>query len=154
MRPLIPPNVPSLYDPARRQELVDRLARLRPDAAARWGKFTAPQMVTHLIEGMRMAAGELTVAPRHLPLLPIVRPLVLHVFPFPKGAPTARELLARVPTTWEADVGTLRTKVEAVREPAPGTRLPDHPAFGPMSARDWGVLLYKHADHHFRQFGI
>ena len=31
---------------------------------------------------------------------------------------------------------------------------PDHPAFGSMTERDWGVLAYRHADHHFRQFGI
>lgn len=154
VRHLHPRSVPSLYDPARRQELVARLARLRPDAAARWGRFTAPKMLTHLIEAMRMASGELTVPPRHLPLLPILRPLVIHVFPFPKGAPTAREMLSRPPATWEEDVATLRARIEAVREPAPGARLPDHPAFGPMSARDWGVLMYKHADHHFRQFGI
>ncbi len=146
--------MPSLYDADRRTELVARLAHLTPDRAARWGRFTAPQMVTHVIEALRMATGELHVPPHPLPLQFLLRPLMIHVLPFPKGAPTARQLLARVPASWADDVATLRACIEAVRAPAPGTPLPAHPAFGPMSARDWGALMYKHTDHHFRQFAI
>jgi hypothetical protein len=35
-----------------------------------------------------------------------------------------------------------------------GFRWAAHPAFGRMSHRAWGVLGYRHLDHHFRQFGI
>jgi hypothetical protein len=30
---------------------------------------------------------------------------------------------------------------------------PEHPAFGKLSTRAWGVLIYRHMDHHLRQFG-
>ncbi|MBK5255550.1 MAG: DUF1569 domain-containing protein [Vicinamibacteria bacterium] len=30
---------------------------------------------------------------------------------------------------------------------------PDHPAFGPLNREQWGVLVWTHVDHHFRQFG-
>ena len=30
---------------------------------------------------------------------------------------------------------------------------PAHPLFGPLTWREWGVVTYKHADHHLRQFG-
>jgi hypothetical protein len=30
----------------------------------------------------------------------------------------------------------------------------DHPAFGRLSPRAWGVLVYRHMDHHLRQFGV
>jgi hypothetical protein len=30
---------------------------------------------------------------------------------------------------------------------------PDHPLFGPLSWREWGVTTYKHTDHHLKQFG-
>ncbi len=144
----------SLYDPARRDEMLRRLAALRFDRSPRWGRMTAPQMVTHLIEAYRMPSGELHIAARSMPFKPLLRWLMLYVMPFPKGAPTARELLARRPSTWDADVEALRACIAAVREPAAGERVGEHPIFGKMSARDWGVLLYKHTDHHFRQFGI
>jgi hypothetical protein len=28
-----------------------------------------------------------------------------------------------------------------------------HPTFGPMTGRDWDVLVWRHLDHHLRQFG-
>ena len=31
---------------------------------------------------------------------------------------------------------------------------PETPAFGPLSARGWGVLTYRHLDHHLLQFGV
>lgn len=31
---------------------------------------------------------------------------------------------------------------------------PEHPAFGKLSTKDWGVLVYRHIDHHFKQFGV
>ena len=29
-----------------------------------------------------------------------------------------------------------------------------HPFFGALTPDDWGVLTYKHLDHHLRQFGL
>ena len=49
----------TLLDPAARQAIAARLRGLTPDAKAQWGKFTAPRMVTHLIDSSRMALGEI-----------------------------------------------------------------------------------------------
>jgi hypothetical protein len=29
-----------------------------------------------------------------------------------------------------------------------------HPFFGPLKAEQWAILMYKHVDHHLRQFGV
>nr|MBI1229688.1 DUF1569 domain-containing protein [Cytophagales bacterium] len=29
-----------------------------------------------------------------------------------------------------------------------------HPVFGPLNTAEWGKVIYKHLDHHLRQFGI
>lgn len=145
--------MPSFYEPGRREELLDRFARLTPDRAAAWGRMDAPRMVRHLIESLRMANGELVPRPRPFPLQRLVRYLAIHVLPFPKGAPTAPELLARAPATWDVDLAHLRDLVARHPEPREGAPLPPHPAFGRMTKRDWGALLYKHLDHHLRQFG-
>jgi hypothetical protein len=146
--------MPSLYDSARRHEIVTRLARLTPDRAPAWGRFTAPQMVAHLTEAYRMYRGELAIPLRPMPLRGVVRRLFIHHLPMPKGAPTAPQLLSRIPTTWDADLGALSAMIDGVRAPAHGATLPVHPIFGPMTTDDWGVLLYKHTDHHLRQFGV
>lgn len=30
----------------------------------------------------------------------------------------------------------------------------DHPFWGKMTYQDWDVLMWKHADHHLKQFGV
>lgn len=145
--------MPSFYDPDRRRELLDRLARLTPDRAPAWGRLTAPKMVLHLIESLRLASGELRIAPAYLPLRSITRRVAIHWIPWPKGAKTARELLAGVPGSWETDVARLRERIASLPVPGEADPLPEHPLFGAMTKHDWGVLLYRHIDHHLTQFG-
>ncbi|MBI2406779.1 MAG: DUF1569 domain-containing protein [Gemmatimonadetes bacterium] len=144
----------SIYDPAVRASLLARIDRLGASDSARWGQFTAPKMVTHLIESLRMAANEIAVPPRSTFLSNrLVRYLVIYVLPFPRGAPTARQLLARAPDTWASDVSALKTTLERTAAIDPNVAWPAHPAFGDINGSDWGVLIYRHMDHHLRQFG-
>lgn len=145
----------TFWDADTRADLCRRIDQLTPDATARWGTFTVAQMVAHLNDAMRMVIGELPVASKAGPLRywPI-RPLIIHVLPFPKGAPTAPELLARGDrAVFTAEQAAFRTLAERAAAKAPSGDWPEHPAFGPLSHKDWGVLAYRHTDHHLRQFG-
>ncbi|MBM3909030.1 MAG: DUF1569 domain-containing protein [Gemmatimonadetes bacterium] len=145
----------SIHDPAARAALLARLDRLDATTPARWGSFTAPRMVTHLIESARMATGDLPVKARRTFLSNrLVRYLFIYVAPFPRGAPTAPELLARAPNSWAADVATLKAEIERAAVRGPAAAWPAHPAFGALSGADWGVLIHKHTDHHLSQFGV
>ena len=54
-------------------------ARSRGIAAPQWGKFTAPKMVCHLAESLKMAMGDLTVAPKDLPIrYPPLKQLIIY----------------------------------------------------------------------------
>ena len=146
----------SAWNDADRRELQERLMRLTSDAKARWGKFTAPQMVTHLADSLHMALGDLPCTPKKLPIrYSPLKQLIIYWLPFPKGVPTAPELVSRVPASdWSACVGEVRSLLDAfARRDRHGTWC-DHPAFGRMSGRDWGVLVCRHTDHHLRQFGV
>src|SRR5215203_4159869 len=145
----------SIWNDADYRELRERLERLRPDAPAKWGKFTAPQMVCHLADALRMASCELPVASKKLPIrFTPIKQLIVYWLPFPKGAPTAPQLICRKPTEWAAEVQDLRQELDSIvkRDPK-GPWLP-HPAFGDLTPRAWGVLIYRHTDHHFKQFGV
>jgi hypothetical protein len=117
--------------------------------------MNAPRMVAHLADALKMALGELQVAPKQTPLrFPGIKQLVIYVLPWPPGAPTAPELLARAPAAWNGEVVTLSALLERFAERTASGSWPSHPAFGSMSGRAWGVLVYRHCDHHFRQFGV
>jgi len=145
----------SLSDARARQELLDRLERLTPETPARWGKMNAPQMLAHVADWMLMAKGELKAAAKKRPLrYPVIKQLVIYWLPFPKGVPTAPELLSRKPSEWAIERAAMRQHVQSFANRDPKATWPNHPAFGTLTARAWGVLGYRHTDHHFRQFGI
>jgi hypothetical protein len=145
----------TLSNASARRELLERLERLTPKATARWGIMTAPQMLAHLVDWMLMAKGELKAAPKNRPLrFPPLKQLVIYWLPFPKGVPTAPELISRKPLEWSIEHASMRKHVESFENLDPRSLWPIHPVFGKMTPRMWGVLGYRHTDHHFRQFGV
>ena len=76
-----------------------------------------------------------------------------HVVPFPKGAPTAPELLVPDAASFDALRSELVAFVERIGSGPRDGDGPVHPLFGRLSFREWGVATYKHTDHHLRQFG-
>jgi hypothetical protein len=136
-------------------QLCARLQRLTPDSAALWGRMSAPQMVVHLCDAFRMATGDLPVASKKLPFrYPPLKQLVVYVLPFPKGAPTAPELLRRQPGDWLVEMQELQKAMDRFVTRGPSGTAAEHPAFGRLTGRAWGVLAYNHTDHHLRQFGV
>jgi hypothetical protein len=145
----------SLYRDGPRRELRERLARLTPDTRPVWGKFDAPKMVVHCADAIQMALGRLPTKPKNLPIRRTpLKQLLVYWLPWPKGVPTAPELLERTPADWPAEVARLLELMEEAGTQPRGFPWAVHPAFGRMSHRAWGVLGYRHLDHHFRQFGI
>ncbi|MBL8186632.1 MAG: DUF1569 domain-containing protein [Acidobacteria bacterium] len=145
----------SIWQAEVREELLERLGKLRPDAPAQWGKMNCPRMLTHVTDGLRMAMGEMNIASKNSPLkLAPIRYLIIYVLPFPKGAPTAPELVDRVPGEWERELAEFKQTFAQLTANSQQTDGREHPAFGKLSAKDWGVLGYKHLDHHFKQFGV
>lgn len=145
----------SVWNDSDFRDLYSRIDRLRPDARAKWGKFTAPQMVCHLADALRMAQGVLPVKSKNLPLrYPGIKQLVIYHLPFPKGAPTAPELLVRQAAEWHGEVDDLKRELAAFQKRGPAGPFVPHPAFGKLTPRAWGVLVYRHTDHHLKQFGV
>lgn len=146
----------TIFDSRHYQELLGRLDRLSPDARAQWGKLTAPRMICHLSDSLRVAGGEVPAQFRPSPLAnPIVRWLLAYVVPFPKErAQTAPEMLLTQPGDWQADMATVRDQLRTAAQRGPDATWAPHPAFGPTSGKLYGVFIYKHFDHHLRQFGV
>jgi hypothetical protein len=145
----------SIWETDAQREIADRIGTVSADRPRRWGKMTAHQMICHLTASLRMATGELPVAPKKLPIrYPPLKQLIIYVAPFPKSAPTAPELvIAETPNAWQRDVETLQAHFGRFVERGRSAKLVEHPAFGKLSPRAWGVLVYRHMDHHLKQFG-
>src|SRR5438046_437576 len=148
--------MPTIFDAPARNRLLERIEALKPDRRPLWGRFTAAQMVCHAADQLRNGLGEVEVKPvRRAVARPPLNWLIIHVLPLPKGkAQSPPEMLRRTPVTWEQDVLTLKDAVRRFGERGPDAEWPDSPVFGRISPKSWGVLAYKHLDHHLRQFGV
>ena len=116
--------------------------------------MTAPQMVAHLADSLRMALGDIVCAPKKSPIrFTPLKQVVIYWLPFPKGVPTAVELITRAPADWQSEVADLSSLLDHFARRDRHGKWPDHPVFGRMHGASWGVLVYRHMDHHLRQFG-
>ncbi len=150
--------MPSAFDNETATELLDRIDQLRPDSPSAWGTMSAPQMVCHLTDAMKVTLGEIPAEFRPGPLASrFVRWLIVSVLPIPPGrAKTLPAFITSRPDDWAQDVTMLKDKFGEVvargRSANPSWAI--HPAFGAMSTKQWGLLTAKHMDHHLRQFGV
>ena len=145
----------TLWTESDRRALLDRLTQLNADAQPQWGKMNCAQMLAHLADGMRMTVGELPCKSKGGPLrYPPLKQLIIYWLPWPPGAPTAPELISRAPDGIEQETTAVQTLIERFAQSESKAQWPEHPAFGKLSAKDWGVLAYRHIDHHLRQFGV
>ena len=138
-----------------RQNLFDRLGRLDPSRAPRWGRLSAPQMLVHLCDQMRMPFNDHPSGPLFgPPRVPVLWEAFLYVLPWPKGVPGPREAFVTEPGVWADDLETLRRLVDEFLNADPERPWPVHPNWGRLSRRQWGVFCYRHFDHHLKQFGV
>jgi len=144
--------MPTILDPARREALLQRLRRLQPTAPARWGTLTAPRMLSHLADSLRVAVGELP-AKRvdSLPSRTLAKWIVVYspVRPPPGKIRTSPEMLTSEPASWAEDLARVEALIGRIASGEGGR----HPFFGPLTPGGWGRLTWKHVDHHLRQFG-
>ena len=146
--------MPTLWNADDRASLLARFARLTPESRPRWGRFTASRMVTHITDSVRSSLGELHVKPMRGPLgVWPLNTLVMDYLPWPKSAPTAPELIARTPVDWPAELQQLQEAFDRFGASQPTGDWPRHAAFGHIGPDGWGRLMYRHTDHHLRQFG-
>lgn len=147
--------MPTLFDPAARAALVRRLDGVRADATPRWGRMGTGEVLGHLEEALRHTLGETEASRVASPLRwPGVSWLAIHVLPWPKGkAKSPPEFLGREVTDVEAQKARVRACIERFAARRPSDDWPESPVFGRLGGRSWGVLSWRHLDHHLRQLG-
>ncbi len=137
-----------------REAILTRLHRLTPTHQSQWGTLTAPKLLCHLADQLRVALGDIPVQ-RHDSLLSrtLLKWLVVYtpLKPPPGKVETAPEMLTTVPGEWAEDLRACEGLIQRLATTPTGAV---HPFFGPLTHHGWGRLAWKHLDHHLRQFGL
>jgi hypothetical protein len=148
----------NLFDAATAEGVKKRIAQLKPDTPRVWGTMGPAQMAAHCSLALEMAVGD-QKPPRMFIgriLGPVLKRMALgNAEPMRRNTPTSKDLLVK----GDRDLQTERTRLVGLIDrfrlggPAGCTAHP-HTFFGPLTPQEWANLMYKHADHHLRQFGV
>ena len=136
--------------------VISRIDTLQPATRRQWGKMDVAQMMAHCSAALDMASGQLILPRLFIGRLigPFVRPIYTNERPFSRSSPTDPKLVVSDQREFLREQEQLKVKVRQFYEGGEGncTRHP-HPFFGALPPQDWSRGMYKHLDHHLRQFG-
>ncbi len=146
----------TVFEEAAREALLERVLRVETGMKPKWGQMNAVTMLRHLGAALEMALGELPCTPKPGPMRNWLAHWIVidSPFPWPKGVPTAPELISQPTAGVEEERKRLRSAMERVVARGLAGTYAEHPAFGTLSSAKWGRLFHRHMDHHLRQFGV
>ena len=146
----------NLFERETVDEVMARIDKLQPTSPRQWGKMDAAQMMAHCSITFDIASGRLNLPRVFLGrlLAPFFKSIYTNEKPFGKNSPTGKELVVTGQRDFAREQEQLKQKIQQFHEggEARCTRHP-HPFFGPLTPQAWSRGMYKHLDHHLRQFG-
>lgn len=147
----------NILNPKDYQEIESRLNDLKRDDLPIWGKMNSNEMLCHCADQIKVSLGEIETQDQSTFVLRnIVINLLYLGMKVPKGIKTFDETNPQIagskPVNFESDKTYLIKKINefiGFKE----SDLKPHGAFGKLSKKKWGRLIYKHLDYHLNQFG-
>ena len=146
----------TLYNDSDYASILKRLNELSAQSPATWGKMKVSQMLAHCSIALEVASGKRF--PKRLLIGYVLGSMLKHKFyneaPFDKNSPTDPTFVIKEQRDFEKERAHLRLLIQSFHEAGPeGCTTHPHSFFGKLTPEQWGIGMYKHLDHHFRQFG-
>ena len=150
----------NIFNESDKNEILQRIEKLTPTTKALWGTMNVSQMLAHCANAAKMPTGE--IKPKRAPfpfniLGSLLKSKILGEGPLRRNSPTANELRVSIsdPKDFEKEKANFIAAVKKLGEGGEKVaNAEQHPFFGKMTAKEWGRINYKHADHHLSQFGV
>lgn len=150
----------NLFDKGTAEVLNLRFLSLTSSTPPAWGVMNAGQMICHCTDALREPLGlRPTRSSSNLLTSTVVKWITFYVLPWPQGKlPTSFEYDQHQggtrPTEFDADRNELFRLLSMMEQQPDWFKFHPHPLFGKLSRREWGTLIWKHFDHHLRQFNV
>lgn len=142
----------SIFDEATRGEIINRINSLNDKNTAQWGKMNLYQMIKHYTLWEEMIQGKQNYKRVFMGRIfgKMALKNVLNDAPLRRNTPT----IPALKISGDGDVASQKTKWISRIEEYANFSNPHfvHPFFGKMATGRIGFFVYKHIDHHLRQF--
>lgn len=149
--------LPNIFDSTVVQDLINRIGKLTPDTTPKWGKMNVSQMLAHCCVTYEYIFDERTDKPNFLlklMLKTMVKSKVVSVTPYSQNGPTGPAFIISDQKDFEKEKARLIDYIRRVS--GKGSAYfegKESVSFGALTSTEWNNMMYKHLDHHLRQFG-
>ena len=147
----------NLYEAQTLAEVRTRIAKLDADRQPLWGSMTSAQAAAHCSSALEWAVGDTVPPPMFVGRIigKMIKPMVLKDdVPMRRNSPTAKTLVIADGRELAVERERLSGLIGRFAGGGPaGCTTKPHSFFGKLTPNEWAILMYKHLDHHLRQFG-
>lgn len=150
--------IKTIFDVATRHELVKRIQNLHNNSKGQWGKMTVSEMAKHMTTWDEWVLGKDATHVYKQTLLGKIfgkmalKGMVKDNTPMKKGMPAG--FLAVKNFSGDLELQKIDWTNNVMAYDLFSNNRFVHDFFGVMTKEQIGILAYKHADHHLRQFGV
>ncbi len=148
----------TIFDKNTREDLMSRIEQINEDKKAKWGKMNVFQMLRHntywngWILGTEDHIYKQAFMGRIFGKIAL-KSMIKDAKPFDKNIPTSEQFK---PNVSNGDLASEKSRWISLVKAYENYNNPNfiHDFFGKMTKEQIGILVYKHTDHHLRQFGV
>lgn len=147
----------SLYIIIDKDEILARINKLSPETQHQWGKMNVCQMLVHCQMSVESAIGNRITTRTLMGKLigRFFKSMTTNDRSFGQGSPTHPDFIIGDTDEFNVEKEKLITLVQKMYDGGKlGATENPHAFFGHLTPTQWGALMYKHINHHLRQFGV
>jgi Protein of unknown function (DUF1569) len=145
----------NLFDKDTYTEIISRMNALTPNSLRQWGKMDAAQMLAHCKEAFKVPLSNKKMPRMFIGLLIgwAFKKKLYNDDPWKQNLPTAPNFIIKDERDFEKEKMELSAIINQFYDGGPNKvgKFP-HPMFGSFTSEQWGKSMYKHLDHHLKQF--
>jgi hypothetical protein len=147
----------SIFNLDEKNDILNRIDQLHPDSKPMWGKMSVSQMLAHCIVPTKISTGDIPGKRNIFGILfgKMAKKRMVSEEPFKKNLPTDPSFVVKHNPDFYENQQELKVLIEKLYNTDKNELTQrKHPFFGKLTIEEWGLLNYKHFDHHLRQFGV
>lgn len=145
----------TIFNRANFRAIYHRTQKIKQHAQRLWGKMNLVQMLNHLkvATGCALNVYHLKDESTFLTRV-IVKFIALRILKrLPKSAKAPEGFKIEMNNTLDFNTEKEQALKMLIKAHYSAEKTYHHPLFGKMTRDEWGKLIYRHYDHHLRQFG-
>lgn len=147
----------TIFEPIHTEEILKRIDKLSAISQPLWGKMNVAQMLAHCSSFQDIPMGNSTPPRGWLGLLVggFAKPIFYNDKPLPHNMSTIPSILIADKKDFEIERERLKQQITTFQKNGPeACSSHPHPFFGKLTPEQWGIGIFKHLDHHLKQFGV